>query len=476
MIDWRKIKRVHFTGIKGVGMTALACCFKDLGIKVTGSDVDEVFMTDKILSEKKIAWQGFSEKNINQEIDLLIFTVAHQGEENPEVKKAKSLGIMTLSLGEALGQLMALKPLGVSVCGVGGKSTTAAMIATLLDLLGGKPSFAIGTGMINPLGVPGRFDKKGKFFIAEADEYKTAKNDPTPKFRLQKPKVIVLTNLEYDHPDIYCNFQETKETFKSFIQSLPANGLLIAEGDSDNVRELLEELEVPVETVGFSKNVDWQIKDYRLAKDQVEVSLGYKNLLLEKIRVSVPGRFNALNAAASLAVVNFLGFGLKEALKKISEFKGSQRRFEFIKEVGERKIYDDYAHHPTQLKATLEAAKEFFPQGKLWAIFQAHTFSRTRALFREFAQSFQEADYVLITPIYASAREKKKRGVSGKLLQEEISKFHQKAFYVPSPEKAVEILKAKSKAGDVIFTLGAGDIFQWQGPIIKGLKDEKETK
>lgn len=470
MINWKKNQRVHLTGIKGVGMTALACCFKDLGMKVSGSDVDEVFVTDEVLRKKGIAWQGFSEKNITQKIDLLIFTGAHQNKENPEMKKAKTLRIKVLSQGEVLGELMSLKKTGVSVCGVGGKTTTAAMMATLLDLLGGNPSFSIGAGFINPLDFPGRFDKKGKTFVAEADEYMASPSDPTPKFFYQKPQVIVLTNLEYDHPDVYRNFKETKVAFKSFIKRLPSDGLLVAPIDSAKMRSFLEELEIPIQTVGFTSETDWQIKKYRMVDKGACFSLNYKGLFLDKIQISVPGQFNALNATAALAVMNFLGFSLKKAAGVLEKFKGTQRRFEFIGEVGGRKLFDDYAHHPKQLKATLQAAKRKFKTGRIWAIFQPHTFSRTKALFKKFTKSFVDADFVIIVPIYASAREKDKMGVSGRRLQKGIAKFHYQTFYRETPEQVTELLKEKSQPGDIIFTLGAGDIFQWHEGIKKALR------
>lgn len=476
MINWRNLRRVHFTGIKGVGMTALACCLKDLGIKVSGSDTDEVFVTDKILEEKKIPWHKFSQEKITSEIDLLIFTGAHQGEENPEVKKAEKLKIQTLTQGEALGELMKLKPTSISVCGVGGKTTTTAMIATLLEFLNGHPSYAVGVGMIDPLGLPGKFDKKGKIFVAEADEYVASPNDPTPKFFYQNPQVIVLTNLEYDHPDVYRRFSETKAAFKTFAVKLTAGGLLLAPADSENSRAFIEELEIPVQTFGFSPGADWQIKNYRETNKGAVFSLRYQKLFLEDIQMAVPGRFNALNAVASLAVTNFLGFSLKDATSLLKKFKGTKRRFEFIEEIQGRKLFDDYAHHPKQLKATLEAAKKTFKRGRLWAIFQSHTFSRTKALFSEFTQSFNEADFVIITPIYASAREKRDQSVSGKILAKAIAQFHPRAFYVEKPAQLAELLKEKSQVNDIIFTLGAGDIFQWHKVIKEALKNSKSLK
>jgi UDP-N-acetylmuramate-alanine ligase len=259
-MDLKKLKYIHFVGIKGVGMTALALCAQDLKIRVTGSDVEEKFVTDEILKKRKIKWRkGFKKENIVGQPDLVITTSAHQGLANPEVKVASKSGIKTITYGEALGMFMKGK-VGISACGVGGKTTTAAMMATILEEAKLKPSFVIGAGNIPSLGAPGRY-AKGKHFVAEADEYVTSPGiDNRPKFLFQSPKIIVVTNIEHDHPDVYPDLEAITNAFRSFSKKIPRDGVLVACVDNENVRHLLKEIKVPVQTYGFSQKADWQIE------------------------------------------------------------------------------------------------------------------------------------------------------------------------------------------------------------------------
>lgn len=468
-INLSKIKRIHFTGIKGVGMTALALCAKDLGIKVSGSDIGEYFVTDETLKRAGINWQvGFSPNNLSNP-DLLVFTAAHEGEKNVEVIEAKRQGIPVLSHGQALGIFMEGKT-GISVCGVGGKTTTASMIATIFEETSLHPSFAIGVGNIDSLGTPGRYDKKGKYFIAEADEYFASPQDSTPRFFYQNPKIIVVTNIEFDHPDVYKNLDQTIETFQKFIKRIPSDGLIVACIDNPNVEKLLQLTKVPMETYGFSPRATWQITSINQSKRKTKFSLKHKDLIINNLTLSVPGRFNVRNATASLIVASFCGIPMNKIKKGLAKFKGTKRRFEFIKEVGKIKLFDDYAHHPTEIKATLKAAKSWFRGERIIAIFQPHTYSRTKALLFEFSKSFADADKVYIVPIYASAREKNNLGMSGEKLTKEIKKHHPNVNFIMDRTELIEKLKEEAKKGGVVFTLGAGDIFTWHDTIIKNLR------
>jgi UDP-N-acetylmuramate--alanine ligase len=467
----RGIKEIHFTGIKGVGMTALACCAQDLGLKITGSDVKEVFVTDEVLKKRKIRWKtGFSPKNIKKP-DLVITTGAHQGFANPEVKEAQAKNIRSVSHAEALG-LFAVDKETVSVCGVGGKTTTASMIATILTSIGQKPSFAIGVGQINPLGDPGRY-ASGRHFVAEADEYAVLPGqDHRPRFSFQKPKVITVTNIEHDHPDIYEDLSQTKKTFENFFESLPPDGLLIACIDNPNIADLLRQgLTCPVQTYGFSPRADWQIEKINLSPGKTFFTLSRQGMEFGRISLSVPGRFNCLNAVAAFAAVNFLGGDPRKIKSGLEKFAGTKRRFELLAQVKKMRLYDDYAHHPTQIQATLKAAREWFPDQPIVAVFQPHTFSRTKVLFNEFAKSFALASQTLITDIYASAREEPIPGVSSQKLASAIQKNQPKVSYCPGIEEVLDYLKKHLSGNEVILTLGAGDIFLWRKKIIKLLKN-----
>lgn len=463
----KKVKKAYLVGIKGVAMTALACCYQDLGIKVTGCDVEEKFVTDEILEKRRIKWQvGFEEERLQLKPDLVVTTAAHGGLSNPQVLAAKKKKIPLLTHAQALGQLMTGKE-GISVCGVGGKSTVSAMIATILALAGRKPSYAVGVASIKPLGAAGKYDQ-GREFVAEADEYANSPGvDNRARFSFQNPKVIVVTNIEYDHPDIYQDLNHLKSTFKKFFLSLPRNGLLVACIDNPQVQEVLKSLEVSYQTYGLSPQADWRIERIYHGQEQIIFNLSYQGGVIDQIKIKVPGKYNVLNATAALAVATFLGLDAKTIKKGLAEFRGTRRRFEFIGEKKGVKLYDDYAHHPEEIKAALTAARKWFPGQKIIAVFQPHTYSRTKALLKDFSRAFSQAHQVVITDIYASAREKNDLGVSGRLLAEETAKFHPRVRYLSGEKKVANYLSKNAQAGDIIMTMGAGNIFQWHSAILK---------
>lgn len=433
-------KHIHFTGVKGVGMTALALCVQDLGISVSGSDVEEEFVTDEVLKSRGIEWNiGFSEENLSPKPSLVITTGAHGGLNNPEVLAAKELGIPVLTHAEALSKISSGKNV-ITVAGVGGKTTTASMIAHMLSYVGKRPSFAIGVGNIFPLGVPGKFEQKGKEFVTEADEFAVSPGvDNRPRFIFQNPKVLIVTNIEHDHPDIYPTFEDTKKVFLEFINKVPQDGLLIACIDNENVRELLKSVNrsMRVQTYGFDKKADWNV-------DKLDFKL------------NIPGRYNKLNAAAAIAVGRFLGLDLDTLKEGLAAFEGCKRR---IEKVGEKKgvlYYDDYAHTPHEVKSVLQAIKEFYPNKKIVCTFQPHTYSRTKALWGGFIKAFGDADVVGIANVYSSARETDNLGVSSEKLAAAIKG----AKYSGSLESTTNWLKQILKEGDVCITLGAGDIYK----------------
>lgn len=466
----KKIKSIHFVGIKGVGMTALACCSQDLDIQVGGSDMEEVFVTDDILKKRNIKWKiGFDKKNLKKRPDLVITTGAHGGLNNIEVLEANRLKVPVLTHAEALGKFMEGKD-GISVCGVGGKTTTSSIIATILDQAGKKPSWAIGVAEINPLGPGGRYNG-GSEFVAEADEYANSPGlDNRPRFSFQKPKIIVVTNVEYDHPDVYKDISQTKDVFRKFFETLPRNGLLVACADNPNTRETIKSFSGNVQTYGFSPKADWGIEKTYFGSGQTIFNLFHKGVLIEDIKIQVPGKYNVLNSAAAFAAGTFLGLDAKIIRRGLEKFAGARRRFEYIGEVRRIKLYDDYAYHPSEIKEVLTAAKKWFPQNRIIVIFQPHTFSRTKAFFHEFGKAFLGADMVVVSDIYASSREKDDLGVNSKLLVQEIGKSHRQAFFKPGQDAVIDFLKKQTQSGDIIITLGAGSIFQWHKNILKSLR------
>lgn len=468
---FKKIKQVYFVGLKGVGMTALACCLQDLGIKVSGSDVEEIFVTDKVLKKRKIKWRiGFDPSHLKPKPDLVITTGAHGGLGNPEVVAAGKMKVPILTHAQALGKMMEDKE-GISVCGVGGKTTTASIIAHLLTFAHLKPSYAIGVGEIYPLGWPGKYDE-GKQFIAEADEYINSPGiDDRPRFSFQNPKIIVVTNIEYDHPDVYRDIEHTKETFLNFFEKIPKDGLLLATSDNLNNLSVIKKFSGPLQTYGFSPQADWRIEKSYQGEGQTIFDIGHKGMVVKNIILKIPGRYNLLNATGAFASAMFLGLDPKIIKKGLATFAGSKRRFELIGQINNIRLYDDYAHHPHEVVQLLTAAQKWLAGRRIIAIFQPHTYSRTKALFREFARAFSGADIVVISDIYASAREKDNLGMHSRLLAAEAQKFHPHAVYQSGEKEAISYLQEILRPNDAVITIGAGNIFQWHKDILKIIRE-----
>jgi UDP-N-acetylmuramate--alanine ligase len=470
-MDLSQIKVIHFTGIKGVGMTPLALCALDLGKKVSGSDTDEVFPTDKVLRKRKIRWQtGFSENHLPKKCQLVIYTGAHGGITNPEVKAAKQKHIPVLNYGQALGVFSQGKKV-LATAGVGGKSTTSAILATILDSAGLEPSFAVGVGNISPLDTPARYSKTSPYFVIETDEYVAdPQADPTPKFHYLKPFMAIITNIEHDHPDVYPSLDKIYQVFSDFVKSIPKDGRLIVNLDSSHLKRFIRSLKQPVITYGFSPRADWQITKTHTADKKQFFSLKHRNIAWPDFILSVPGQYNVLNATASIIAAHHLGVSAEKIQAGLKKFTGAKRRFEFIDKVKGIELYDDYAHHPIEIKALLKAARDWLPGKRIIAIFQSHTYSRTKVLLNDFAKSFNLASQVLINQIFASAREKDNLGISGKILTQAIKKHYSQTFYCPGKKETINHLLEHSQKGDAVFTIGAGNNWLWHQDILKALK------
>lgn len=461
-------------------MTPLAILAKEAKIRVTGSDLEERFVTDEVLKRFGISWRvGFSPENIEGHPDLVVVTGAHDGLNNPEAQVAQKMGLKTVMQGEAVGIFMDGRVLGredltgISVAGSHGKTTTTAMIAEVLAKNGLDPSFVVGCGDIPTLGSPGHFGK-GKYFVAEADEYATCPQiDKTPKFLWQNPKMAVVTNIEYDHPDVFANIEEVREAFFKFMSKVPVNGLVVVGGDNRYVQSLLPQIGSSTVAFGEGPKNDWRLKKFSSENGKIKFWVEHQGVNFGSFELSVPGKFNALNALASIVVGVELGISYEKIRQALTKFSGTKRRFEFIGQANSVKLYDDYAHHPTEISATLAAAKNFFPGQKITCIFQPHTYSRTKALLSDFARCFTDASEVLILDIYSSAREKSDFGVDAKILTEEIAKHHSQVKYLGKMEKVIDYFKKTAVSGGVIFTMGAGDIFLWHGEILNALKSNE---
>lgn len=453
-------KHIHLTGIKGVGMTAMALCVQDMGLVVSGSDVEPEFVTEKTLKKRGIIPNiGFETSNIPTTTDFLIYTGAHQGINNPQVVWALENDIPSVSLAEATGQIMEGKT-GISVCGVGGKTTTSAMLATIFEYAGKDPSFLVGVAQISSLPFPGKFRKTSSHFIAEADEYATSPGvDNTPRFMHQSPHTIVCTNINHDHPDVYPNLQSTLDAYHAFFAKTPNNGIIIYNADCENTAKIIANAPGRHISVGKAVGSQYHLIDITFENGQAIISYVHNNQS-KKLTLEVPGEYNARNALMALACSVEHGISEEKVAESLVAFHGVDRRFQLMGNRGGAIFYDDYAHHPTEVIHTLKAAKEWFPGKRLIAIFQPHTYSRTKALMADFAKAFAYADKVIITDIFTSAREGKDPTISSELLAAKIADFHPDVHMVKM-NNLVEYINQIISPEDVLFTIGAGDVYEF---------------
>lgn len=464
----KKPNSIHFVGIKGVGMTPLAIIAKEAGISVTGSDVAEKFITDSALNKAGInPLTGFAPDHINN-ADLVITTGAHGGFDNPEVKEAQARGVPILTKGEAVGEFMDGEILGasykgISVAGTHGKTTSAAMIATIFTSLGKDPAYLIGTSEIPSLsGMPGHFGT-GQFFIAEADEYATEpKHDKTPQFWHQHPLVTLVTNIEHDHPDIYPTIADVRSAFLEFVKQLGENGILVMCGDGEQAKQLLTEYKGNTKTYGFSPLNDYIISDFSIHDRQTIFSVRWREIDLGTFTLQVAGKHNALNALGAGLVALELGLPLEEVKKALHSFTGTKRRLEYRGKLASGTlVYDDYAHHPTEVQSTLKALSEIYPEKNILCIFQPHTYSRTKELFVEFARSFTAVDRLILLPIFASAREADDPNVTSSALAEAIKERQNNVFVLETLDDVIEYIDQNRPGEDtLILTMGAGDVYK----------------
>jgi UDP-N-acetylmuramate--alanine ligase len=442
----REGMHIHLVGIGGAGLSAIARVLMELGYRVSGSDCAESEQTAALAAEGAKVSTDHVAANIDGADVLLVSSAIPP--ENPEVEAARAAGIPVLKRAEVLGQLMAGLT-GIAVAGAHGKTTTTAMLALVLTAAGWDPSFIVG-GTVPELGTNARAGR-GDLFVVEADEYDRM-------FLGLEPEVAVLTVVEHDHPDCYPTLESLQDAFREFIGRLSPEGLLVACADDPGVRTLGKEWESTggvVRWYGLGAEATWRATD--LQPNQAGGSdfvVSRNGQTVGLVRLRIPGRHNVLNALATIVVADWLGLPFETARSALTEFRGVDRRFEIKGEVAGVTVVDDYAHHPTEIRATLAAARERFPGRRVWAVFQPHTYSRTRALLDEFARAFADADEVVVLKIYP-ARETNALGVSAQQLVSHMA--HPSARYIRSRHAAVDYLADHLEPGDVLLTMGAGD-------------------
>lgn len=436
-------------------MSALAILCRQKGIEVAGSDVAEDFVTKDVLAEQNIKINnGFDGRNINKYFELIVVSAAY-GDANPEVREAKRKKIPMITYSEMLAALLEEKKL-IAVSGTHGKTTITALIAYLLEEGGIHPGWLIGAGDVKNLSGNAKWGESD-YFVAEADEYKKSEKNKTAKFLDFKPEILIISSIEMDHPDIYRDIEEVYNAFYSLAARVKRSGVIIANTDNQKTKKLtLRFADRRIESYGFEDGAKWQIKK---ESDQI-FNIEKEGKVFGPFQINLFGDHNILNATAAIIASLEAGLSIEKIKELLPKFLGVKRRMDFLGEKNGLLFYDDYAHHPTEVKAALKAVKEKNPDKKIWAVFQPHTYSRTKSLLNDFAESFENVDYVLITEIFTSAREEKDPNFSGRNLAIAISRNHQSAKFVNNLDEATDFLKRFAQKGEIVVLMGAGDVYK----------------
>ena len=461
---YKRSYHIHFVGIGGIGMSGIAELLLNLGHQVSGSDIQETEITRRL--ETLGATISYSHQP--QQVagaDAVVVSSAIDSD-NPEVAAANmDYHIPVIRRAEMLAELMRLK-YAVLVAGAHGKTTTTSMVGTVMAEGGLDPTVIIG-GRLNAWGTNAKLGQ-GDFVVAEADE-----SDGT--FLLYSPTISLVTNIDTEHLDFYKDLDEIKETFLEFINQVPFYGLNILCLEDENIQGLLPRIKKRMVTYGFSAQADFQARD--LAFDGLNVSYRafYCGQELGKVTLPIPGRHNALNSLAAVAVGHELEIPFSAICRGLQEMTGVQRRFQIKGEVNGVTVIDDYGHHPTEIKAVLKTMASSFPGRRRLVLFQPHRYTRTQALFEDFTTAFYQSDVLIVTEIYA-ASEPVIPGVHAEKLTTAIQKHgHGNVRYIPDHLALVPSLVEEVRGGDVVLTLGAGNIWQTGEALLEKLKERKKA-
>ncbi len=452
-------KRIHFIGVGGSGMSGLARMLLDAGAVVTGSELNPNQQTfDLIKRGAKISRDQIGEL-LSKEIDLVVRTAAVP-ETNPEYIAAQRYGISTIKYAEMLGQVMAER-FGIAVAGTHGKSTTTAMIAWALFKCEADPSFVVG-GTVPQLGGGSR-SGKSDVFVAEACEYDRS-------FHNLRPRVAIITNIEEDHLDCYKNLDEIIASFRHFAQIVPPEGRIITAGNDRNVAWAISGVKTPVELVGIGEGFTWSINPTGIENGCHQGEVAYNGEPVCTIKLSVPGLHNLMNSTMAVAACHAYGIDAQKAADAITEFRGVDRRMMEVGTFNGARVIDDYGHHPTEIRATLGALRERYQPKRLFCVFQPHQHSRTRFLLEDFAKSFGAADETLVPDIYfVRDSEAEKQRVSSRDLVLRITESGQRAQHLPEFATIVEYLRVNLHEGDLVVTMGAGNVWEIGRELVNGV-------
>lgn len=461
---FRKTRKIHFVGIGGIGMSGIAEVLINLGYNVTGSDISESGIVKRLVSLGATIAIGHAKENI-EACDVVVYSSAIKPD-NPEIVAAKEKFITVIPRAEMLAELMRLK-FSIAVAGTHGKTTTTSLVATILNNYGMDPTAVIG-GRLDFLGSNARLGE-GEYLVAEADE-------SDGSFLLLTPTIAVITNIDPEHLDHYSGLEHLKKDFLTFVNKVPFYGLAVLCLDHPVVQALIPGVKKPYVTYGFSHQADFRAVDVRQKEfETVFTAVSEAKGELGEIRLGMPGRHNVQNALAAVAVAAELDIPFDEIQKALDGFSGIHRRFELVGEVDDVLIVDDYGHHPVELRAVLSAAKAGFDR-KIIGVFQPHRYTRTRDLFDEFLTAFNDADTLIVTDIYP-ASESPIEGVNAKKLYDGIRAFgHKDVCFVPRMDDLCDYLMKIVRPGNMVITLGAGNINRIGGKLFEAMNKARVDK
>ncbi|KEO77803.1 UDP-N-acetylmuramate--alanine ligase [Paenibacillus polymyxa] len=454
-------EHVHFIGIGGYGMSAIARVMLEMGYTVTGSDVASQELTEKLAAKGAKIYIGHTPEHIAG-ADIVVYSTA-LSRDNVERVAAEELNIPTLHRSQMLARLLNERK-GIAVAGAHGKTTTSSMIALVMERCNVDPTYIIG-GEITNLGTNAKAGKS-EFVVAEADE-------SDGSFLQYHPWQGIVTNIEADHLENYDgDFNRLKSAYVQFLSQIRPDGAAIVCADDQNIREMLPQLQTRVITYGVQYEADYMATDIQLGDRRLSFTMNRKGTALGTIELSVPGKHNMYNAMATVISCLEAGIPFDQIAATIVEFHGAKRRFQVLGESNDILIIDDYAHHPTEIEATISAARA---TGKrIIAVFQPQRYSRTFFLLDAFSRAFSEANEVIITDIYSPAGEKQIEGVhSSKLVDLIVQNSNANAIYLPTKEAVIEELKDRLQPGDLVLTMGAGDIWKAGDALARHLRGQQ---
>lgn len=451
MLNLKTFKHIHCIGIGGIGLSAIAEIFLTRGYQVSGSDMKESETTDKLIEQGAVIYLGHRAKNIGDS-DLVVYSSA-VSQDNPEIVAATEKGVPTASRAEVLGALMKEYENSIAIAGTHGKTTTTSMVSLILENEGKNPTILVG-GNLQEISGNVKVGTSG-YFVTEACEYMDS-------FLKLNPKIEIILNIDSDHLDYFKDIEHIASSFDKFANLVPEDGTIIAFDANPFVNRILKDLSCKVVTFGFSERCNYYASGIEFnSSGMPSFEIHHDGEVLCTMQLSVPGEHNIANALAAFACCHELNIPTSSIVSTLQGYTGTQRRFDVIGVTGNNiTIVDDYAHHPTEIKATLKAAQNM-QHKDIWCLFQPHTYTRTLALFDDFATAFDAADKVVMAEIYA-AREKNIYKISSKELVNEIKKVNpaKDVYYFGNFEEIANFVINNAQSGDLVITMGAGDIYK----------------